>query len=207
VSIRERIFAACYDPMSRRWEERYGADLRRQLLVHARGRVLDVGVGTGQDLPHYPADIEEIVAAEPSKPMLQRAQRRAEQSGRHVTFANAPAEALPFEDSSFDTAVVVFVLCTVADPARSLAEIHRVLKPGGRLLFMEHVRSGDDQLARWQDRLERPWGIVSGGCHPNRDSLTSIEAAGFEVKSVERRDQPGMPQLVRPFVCGTATRR
>ena len=206
MPIRERVFAACYDPMSRRWEERYGRHLRRQLLAHARGRVLEVGVGTGQNLLHYPEEVGEIVAVEPSEPMQQRARRRAQDSRRSVTFVNAEAEALPFEDSSFDTAVVVFVLCTVDDPARSLVEIQRVLKPKGRLLFLEHVRSGDERLARWQDRLEGPWGLFSGGCHPNRDAVTSIEAAGFELESVERRDQPGMPRLVRPIVCGAAMR-
>jgi len=203
VSVRERLFAALYDPLSARTEKRFGAELKRQLLADARGRVLEVGIGTGLSLPHYPADVE-LVGVEPSKPMRRRAQRRAAELGRDVTLVAAPAEELPFEDDSFDTVVTFVVLCSVRDPDRALTEIRRVLRPGGHFIFVEHVRSGDPQLARKQDRFERPWGWIAGGCHPNRQTLGAIEAAGFDVVELEQKDLPDIPRLVRPHIIGVA---
>jgi ubiquinone/menaquinone biosynthesis C-methylase UbiE len=204
--LRERLFAAVYDPLSKRTEEKFGAELKRELLANARGRVLEIGVGTGLSFAHYPP-VEELVGVDPSEPMLRRARKRAAELGRNVALVEAPAEALPFEDGSFDTAVALAVLCSVDDPRRALAEIRRVLKPGGRLIFLEHVRSDEPELARWQDRLDRPWGWVAGGCHPNRRTLEAIEAAGLDVVELERRDLPDIPRLVRPNVLGVATRR
>jgi ubiquinone/menaquinone biosynthesis C-methylase UbiE len=206
VSARERIFAAVYDPLSKRWEERYGADLKRRLLEHARGRVLEIGVGTGLSFPHYP-QVDELVGVEPSEPMLHRARRRASELRREVTLVEGAAENLPFADESFDTVVSVAVLCTVDDPARASLEIRRVLRPDGSFLFLEHIRSPDPKRARWQDRLERPWGVVAGGCHPNRRTLGTIEAAGFEVTELEQGELPGQPPLVRPYVLGVASIR
>jgi ubiquinone/menaquinone biosynthesis C-methylase UbiE len=203
VSLRDRIFAAGYDPLSARWERRHGAELRRKLLAHARGRVLEIGVGTGLSLPHYPA-VDELVAADPSEPMLRRARRRAAEAGRAVTFVEAPAEQLPFEDDSFDTVVSMVVLCTVEDQQRALQEIHRVLRPNGQFLFSEHVRAEDPKGARWQDRLEPIWGVVANGCHPNRRTLDAIREAGFDVSDVEQGELPGAPALVRPYVSGRA---
>jgi ubiquinone/menaquinone biosynthesis C-methylase UbiE len=203
VPVGERIFAAVYDPLSRRWEEQHGAELKRRLLASARGRVLEIGVGTGLSFPHYP-QVEELVGVEPSEPMLRRARRRADELGRAVTLVAAAAEQLPFEAETFDTAVSLAVLCTVDDPQWALAELRRVLAPDGRLLFLEHVRSHKPGTARWQDRLERPWGWIAGGCHPNRPTLSTIEAAGFEVTEVESGELPGQVALVRPYVMGTA---
>ena len=201
MSIRERIFAAVYDPLSARTEEKFGAELKRKLLVNARGRVLEIGVGTGLSFAHYPPEVE-LVGVDPSAPMLRRARARAAQLGRGVTLIEAPAEELPFEESSFDTAVSLAVLCSVRDPAHALRELRRVLRPDGRFIFLEHVRSEDAKLARWQDRLERPWGWVAGGCHPNRPTLERIESAGFELVEVEHKDLPEVPRLVRPNVMG-----
>jgi SAM-dependent methyltransferase len=117
----------------------------------------------------------------------------------------ASADELPFEDSSFDTAVFTLVLCTVPDPQRALAEAARVLKPGGKLLFVEHVRAEEPGLARWQDRLETPWRFLADGCHCNRDTIASIEASPFALERVERDELPKAPPLVRPLVRGTAT--
>jgi ubiquinone/menaquinone biosynthesis C-methylase UbiE len=203
VSLRERLFAAVYDPLSARTEKKFGADLKRELLANARGRVLEIGVGTGLSFAHYPA-VEELVGVDPSEPMLRRARRRATELASDVTLVDAPAEALPFEDKSFDTVVSLAVLCTVDDPSRALQEIRRVLRPGGRLVFLEHVRSSEPGLAQWQDRLERPWGWIAGGCHPNRQTLEAIEGAGFEVVELERKDLPDIPRLVRPNVLGVA---
>jgi len=205
VSLRDRIFAAGYDPLSARWEERHGAELRRKLLAHARGRVLEIGVGTGLSLPLYPP-VDELVATDPSEPMLRRARRRAAEAGRDVTFVEAPAEQLPFADDSFDTVVSMLVLCTVEDQPRALQEIRRALRPNGQLLFSEHVRSEDPKRARWQDRLEPIWGVVANGCHPNRRTLDAIREAGFDVSGVEQGELPGVPALLRPYVSGCATR-
>jgi ubiquinone/menaquinone biosynthesis C-methylase UbiE len=205
VSVRDRIFAALYDPLGARWEKRHGEELRRRLLADAHGKVLEVGVGTGLSFPHYPP-VEELVGVEPSQPMLRRARRRAAETGRDVTLVEASAEELPFEGESFDTVITMAVLCTVGDPERSVREIRRVLRPGGRFVFLEHVRSPESQRARWQDRLERPWGLIAGGCHPNRRTLETIESAGFEVTELEQRELPGLPWLVRPYVKGVARR-
>jgi ubiquinone/menaquinone biosynthesis C-methylase UbiE len=206
VSIRERLFAAIYDPLSARYEERRGADLKRRLLVNTHGRVLEVGVGTGLSFPHYPPAVDELVGVDPSEAMLRRARKRAAELGRDVTLIEAPAEELPFEDASFDVVVTLAVLCSVGDPSRALGEIRRVLRPDGRFIFLEHVRSDDPRLAGWQDRLERPWGWIAGGCHPNRRTLEEIKAAGFNVVDVEHDDLPDIPRLVRPSIQGTAAR-
>ena len=203
MSIGERIFAALYDPLSARAEEKLGAELKPALLAHATGRVLEIGVGTGLSFRHYPAATE-LTGVDPSEPMLRRARKRAAELGRAVTLIEAPAEELPFEDDSFDTAVSLTVLCTVDDPARALAEVRRVLRPKGRFVFLEHVRAEDPGLARWQDRVDRPWGWVAGGCHPNRATLAAIEAAGFEPVEVEQRELEEVPRLVRPHVLGWA---
>lgn len=204
MSVRDRIFAALYDRVGASWEEKYGAELRRELLVDARGRVLEVGVGTGLSFPHYPA-VDELVGVDPSAAMLRRARKRAAAAGREVKLVEAPAEELPFEDAAFDTVVAIAVLCTVDDPDKAIREIRRVLRPGGRFLFNEHVRSPDPGRAHWQDRLERPWGFIAGGCHPNRRTLAAIEAAGFQVGELEQGELPALPRLVRPYVRGVAS--
>lgn len=192
-----KLFAALYDSCLRRGERAGMADHRRALLAAASGRVLEIGAGTGLNLPFYP-DGADVVLTEPDPPMAKRLEQRG------GTVVPATAEALPFDDASFDTVVSTLVLCTVADPARSIGELRRVLRPGGRLLFIEHVR-GDDRLARWQDRLNRPWRHVGNGCNANRDTLAALREGGFAVEA--RRDVwRRMPRLIRPLVLGTAVR-
>jgi ubiquinone/menaquinone biosynthesis C-methylase UbiE len=203
VSLCERLFAAVYDPLSARSERKFGADLKRQLLANAHGRVLEIGVGTGLSFLHYPPDVE-LAGVEPSPHMLKRARRRAAELGRKVELVEAPAEQLPFADDSFDTVVSLTVLCTVRDAQRTLGEIRRVLRPGGRFVFLEHVRSEDAQLARRQDRWERPWGWIAGGCHPNRRTLETIEAAGFQIRELEHKELTEVPGLVQPNILGIA---
>jgi ubiquinone/menaquinone biosynthesis C-methylase UbiE len=169
--------------------------------------VLEIGAGTGFNLEHYPPDVEEIVFTEPSAGMLRRAEGRAAALGGRARGVQAPAERLPFARDSFETVVSTLVLCSVEGQDEALAEIRRVLGPDGRFLFIEHVRSGDERLARWQDRLERPWGVVAFGCHPNRPTLDRIEAAGFEVESLEPGALPNAPRLVRPMITGRAVAR
>jgi SAM-dependent methyltransferase len=201
--FKEKVGAAFADFLGRLSEGEL-APLRRAALAPARGRVLEIGAGPGFNTTHYPDAVEEIVLTEPGGELLRRAERRASASGRRVVVMQATAERLPFEDASFDTVVSTLVLCSVRDQDRALAEIRRVLRPGGELLFMEHVRAEDPKRARWQDRLERPWGVVAMGCHPNRATLDRIEAAGFAVRELRRGELPKSPPIVRPLVTGRA---
>jgi ubiquinone/menaquinone biosynthesis C-methylase UbiE len=136
---------------------------------------------------------------------------RAEHAGRTAKVPMGVVQGdsmnLPFPDDSFDTVVSSLVLCTVADPRRALAEVRRVLRTGGTLRFYEHVRAAEPRLARWQDRLERPWRWIARGCHPNRDTVVVIEDAGFRVLEVEAFDFSPVPPIVRPHVIGVAARR
>ena len=179
-------------------------EIRRETLAAARGRTIDIGAGTGLNVELYPDSIAELVLAEPDEHMLGRLRPKVPGWGREVSVVQAPADRLPFDDDSFDTAAFTLVLCTVPDPKAALAETARVLKPGGRLLFVEHVRSEDPGLARWQDRLERPWRFLGDGCHCNRDTVANIEASPFEIERVERGELPKSPPLVRPLVRGSA---
>jgi ubiquinone/menaquinone biosynthesis C-methylase UbiE len=201
-----RLFAAMYDRSLKGTEDGGLREMRRETLRAARGRTIDLGAGTGANLALYPDAVTELVLAEPDPHMARRLRPKlAESSRAATTLVEAPAERLPFEDSSFDTAVFTLVLCTVPDPAAALAEAARALKPGGRLLFVEHVRSEDPGLARWQDRLERPWRFFGDGCHCNRDTVASIEASPLTVERVEHDRLPKAPPLVRPLVRGSAT--
>jgi SAM-dependent methyltransferase len=199
------VFARFFKAMAG-YGERAGFWQRRvELLEEATGRVVEVGAGTGLNFRHYPAAVSEVLATEPDPTMLAEARKAAATARMPVTVLRAAAEALPAEDGWADTVVTSLVLCSVTDPGRALAETRRVLKPGGRLLFLEHVRAPQDsRLARWQDRLERPWGFVGGGCHPNRDTLEAIEDAGFVLDHYRAYDEPGPMLLVRPHVIGVA---
>ncbi len=204
MTFRQRVLPALFDRLNARFERRFG-EKRRLVLAPTSGRVLEIGAGTGWSFRHYPEAVDEIVALEPDEGMRARGERRAVESGRLIRFVKESAEELPFEDASFDWVVSMAVLCTVSDAARALREVRRVLKPGGALLFVEHVRSESPRLARWQDRLERPWGVVAQGCHPNRDTLTVMSDAGFDVEIVERGELPLAPPIVKPYVLGRAT--
>ena len=135
--------------------------------------------------------------------MLKRLERRVAERRPGTTVLRAPAEDLPFNDASFDTVVATLVLCTVDDQPRALRELQRVLRPGGRLLFLEHVR-GEDGLARWQDRLERPWRFCADGCHCNRDTLGLLEASALNVDDVEHSRLRKMAPIIQPLVIGSA---
>jgi ubiquinone/menaquinone biosynthesis C-methylase UbiE len=205
TSLNERFSAFIYDPFTWLGERRGMARRRRELLSAARGRVLEVGAGTGLNVPHYPAGIDELVLTEPVASMARRLERRAAmRAGELPRVVVAPAERLPFPDDAFDTVVSTLVLCTVPEPDRALAEIRRVLKPGGSLLFIEHVRSDAERWGRWQDRLERPWAAFASGCRCNRNTLDLLAANGMRVAKVDRRKWSGMPRVVRPLAIGSA---
>jgi ubiquinone/menaquinone biosynthesis C-methylase UbiE len=201
-----RFFAATYNPFLWAAELAGMRARRRELLALARGRTLELGSGTGLNLRHYPDDLDELILAEPAAPMRRRLQKAVRRSKGSATILDAAAEHLPVDDGSVDTVVSTLVLCTVDEPVAALDEVKRVLRPGGRLLFLEHVRSDSAWLARWQDRLERPWKRFAEGCRCNRATVEMIEAAGFSVGHRSDGTWHAMPAIVRPIVSGSATR-
>lgn len=203
MSLRSRLFAAMYDRMSAGAEQAGLRELRRGLLAQAEGRVLEIGAGTGVNLPLYGLGVESLTLTEPERPMLKRLEQRAREGTPVPTVLRAPAEDLPFEDGSFDTAVSTLVLCGVDDQPRALRELRRVLRPGGRLLFLEHVRSAEPSLARLQDRMNG-FNHFLVGCECNRPTLRSIEAAGFTIGDVQHTALPKAPRFTRPAIVGAA---
>jgi ubiquinone/menaquinone biosynthesis C-methylase UbiE len=201
-----RAFSALYDSCMKGTEEAGMREKRRELLAQASGRTIEVGAGTGLNLDLYPDAVSELVLTEPDPHMVKQLRKRVAGATRTVSISEAGAEKLPFPDGSFDTAIVTLVLCTVPDPVAGIAEVSRVLKPGGRFLFLEHVRSEDPGLARWQDRLERPWRFAADGCHCNRDTVAMISASPLQIDQVESDELPKAPPLIRPLVIGRATR-
>jgi ubiquinone/menaquinone biosynthesis C-methylase UbiE len=204
---RHPIFAALYDRMLA-GVERAGLDaMRSGLLADARGETLEIGAGTGHNLAHYTRSLERLVLTEPDRYMARRLRRRVDELGLSAEVLEASAESLPFADASFDTVVSTLVLCTVPNPARAIEEVARVLRPGGALLCLEHVVSSESPgVARWQRRLERPWGWFAGGCHPNRDTAGALRAGGFDLSEVERTRMPSAAgPLIRPLIRGSAS--
>jgi ubiquinone/menaquinone biosynthesis C-methylase UbiE len=203
------VFARFYDRLMASVEQGGLADMRRALLASASGRTLELGAGTGHNLPFYTDAVAELVLAEPDPYMAKRLDARLSEEGtraREASVIAAPAEELPFDDGSFDTVVATLVFCTVQDPERAAAEARRVLVEGGVFLFLEHVRSSSRRLAWWQDRLQRPWGFFSGGCHPNRSTDQLLAGAGFWIDHLERGTLPKVPPLARPLIRGAARR-
>jgi len=181
------------------------ASLRRGLVCQARGRVLELGAGTGLNLPHYATGVEELVLTEPEPRMAKRLERRVKSGALRSRVVTAPAEELPFDDGSFDTVVATLVFCTVADPLSALREARRVLIDGGRLLFVEHVRAADGSpLERWQDRWYRPWRAFAYGCRCNQNTLELLEQTPLRITELRRERWYSMPPIVRPLICGQA---
>jgi len=204
VSLRRRFFALTYDRQVAKVERAGLGELRQKSLADASGRVLEVGSGTGANLPYYGPGVESLTVTEPEPAMLRRLEQRVRKQAPKAKVVRAPAEQLPFEDDAFDVAVSTLVLCGVDDQARALGELRRVLRPGGRLIFIEHVRSDEPGLARWQDRLNGLNKFVAC-CDCNRRTLDSIKAEGFEVTKVDHTELKKVPPFVRPLVVGTAT--
>jgi SAM-dependent methyltransferase len=200
-----RIMARLYDPFLAAGERAGMRQRRAALLNDAYGRVVELGAGTGLNVEHYTADVTDLMLSEPEPGMRGRLARRLQREGRIARIVAAPAERLPVADASVDTVVSTLVLCTVGDPEAALREVDRVLRPGGQLLFLEHVRASSPRLAAWQDRLREPWRHFGGGCVCNRASLDLMRAAGFTVVA-DTATWRGMPAIVHPLVMGRATR-
>lgn len=197
-----RLMAAAYDRVMSVVERGGLGERRRRLLARAWGRVLEIGAGTGANLAHY-RDAAEVVALEPDLAMADRLRAKVGRAAVPVEVVVDDAQHLPFPDHSFDTVVSTLVLCTVRDPGRALAEARRVLAPGGRLLFLEHV-SGTGWTARTQRLLGPLWQRVAGGCHLDRDTVRAIKDAGFVIDDLERFPMPKAPAFVRPAIMGVA---
>ena len=197
-------FAAVYDPFLWVGERAGVRALRKELLGKARGFTVEIGSGTGLNLPHYPDELDELVLVEPDLPMRSRLEKRLSETSRRARLVDVPAERLPFADRSVDTVVSTFVLCTVDDPELALQEIVRVLRPDGQLLFLEHVRSDSTRLASWQDRLAEPWRRFARGCRCNRAIAGLMMTSGMTLDNVREGSWHAMPPIVRPLIAGRA---
>src|SRR4051794_10044921 len=201
MGLWEKVFAAGYDRFMAGAEKAGLHDMRRELLASARGRTLELGAGTGATVELSPDGVPELVLADPAEPMA----RRLEAKHPHATVVRAPAESLPFEDDSFDTVVSTLVLCTVEDPQRALAEVDRVLKPDGQLLFLEHILDPSGKWEAWQHRLtplQKRWAC---GCHMDRPTPDTITARGFAMQRIEHGKMPKAPPMLKPMAIGVAT--
>jgi SAM-dependent methyltransferase len=204
-SLLDRAFAAAYDPVLRGAERAGLAHLRDELLADLEGDVVELGAGTGANLDHLGPGIGRLTALEPSPAMADRLRKHAARTVDHeVEVLEAPAEALPVATESTDTVISTLVLCTVRDPVQALAEIRRVLRPGGRLVLLEHVR-GDGATETVQRALDPVWHVVGRGCHLTRDTRRLVEEAGFDTSGLRDIRLP-LPGPVRPGLVGTAIR-
>ena len=205
AEVRHPIFARLYVRLSRLME-REVAEHREELLAGLTGRVVEIGAGNGMNFAHYPTTVDDVVALEPEAYLREQAEQAARAARVRVSVRDGLAHPLPLDDESFDAAVASLVLCTVPDPAAALAELRRVLKPGGELRFLEHVRSDQPRKARLQERLDRSglWPRVGGGCHCGRDTVTAIETAGFRIEENRSFDLGPAWLHTNPYVIGRA---
>ncbi len=176
---------------------------RSIIVPKASGRVLEVGVGSGLNLPFYEKNVEELYGLDPSQELLAMAKRKARDIALPVTFLSNASEAIPLDDHSIDTVVMTWTLCSIPDPLAALTEMCRVLKPQGKLLFVEHGLAPDAGVQRWQNRLNRVWNRVSGGCNLNRQMDQLIASSGFRIVELDKAYAKG-PRFMSYMYCGTA---
>jgi ubiquinone/menaquinone biosynthesis C-methylase UbiE len=164
---------------------------RRRAIGAAEGRVLEIGVGSGINLPLYGAAVASVIGLEPSSELLRMARACSSAAGVPITLIEASAESIPIESDSIDTVVTTWTLCTIPNASIALAEMRRVLKPGTALIFVEHGRAPEPNVARWQDRLDPLWSRLAGGCHLNRKIDDLIASAGFRIEALTQGRMPG----------------
>jgi ubiquinone/menaquinone biosynthesis C-methylase UbiE len=205
--VRHPIFARLYHRMTL-GEDPEAEAHRRELLAGLRGRVVEVGAGNGANFAYYPETVREVVAVEPEDYLRARAEEAAAAAPVTVSIVDGLADRLTVADASVDAAVTSLVLCSVPEQASALAEIWRVLKPGGELRFYEHVLSDEAGFARIQRVFGRVWPHLAGGCHPDRDTAAEIERAGFRIETCRRFDYTpaAIAPPVRPHILGRAIR-
>jgi ubiquinone/menaquinone biosynthesis C-methylase UbiE len=200
------LMAAVYDRFMRGSEEACLAQWRAELLRDVSGAVLEVGAGTGVTLPHYPNSVTRLVLSEPDAHMRRKLEKKVNASAlRNVEISVAPLDSLPFRPGEFDAVVCSLVLCSVPEQPAALAAIARVLKPGGRLVFLEHVAAdGRPGRLKWQRRIEPVWKHLAGNCHLTRRTEAAIAAAGFEIERIQRESIRKALPIVRPSIRGIA---
>ena len=209
MSIRSYFMAKFYDASMEKFEEACLSDWRSDLLSRVRGNVLEVGSGTGGNLSHYPTSITSLVLTEPDAHMLKLLRKKVEEKygGKFITKKNA-ADSIEFPDHSFDSVVSTLVLCSVGSPRAAAQEIARVLKPGGKLYFIEHVLAKDrPHLIKWQKFFQPLWKYFSGNCHLTRDTETEIANAGFSFDKIECVIASGGPSIVSSTIKGIASKK
>ena len=204
IQVPGRMFAAVYDPSIRSAEDAGMRARRRDLLGEATGYTLEIGAGTGLNLGPYGPAVDRLVLTEPESHMAGRLRSRLRATGRDAEVVET--DGLPFASASFDTVVATLVLCTVPDPVQTLEDVHRVLRPGGRLLFLEHVRSIDPSVARLQHIARPIHGFLGRGCRPDRDTLETLLASPLRVERAIRETAPKMPLTAREIIVGVARR-
>ncbi len=199
------FYAKIYDRFMQKTERACLSEWRGELIAPLAGAVIEVGAGTGANLEHYGSGVDRLVLSEPDPSMRARLSRRVDGNRIPVEVITAASAELPFPDESFDAVVSTLVLCSVPDPDRSLAEMRRVLRPGGRLVFIEHVAAEDrPSRLRWQKRIEPFWTRIADGCHLTRETDKSILRAGFDIARMERESMRKALPFVRPSIRGVA---
>lgn len=205
---RHPLFARAWPWLADQLDRQGGTERRRRLLEGLHGRVIEIGAGDGRNLDHYPQEVTEVVAVEPEPHLRELATERARRASVGVEVMDGLAERLPVGDDAFDAAVVSLTLCSVPDQHAALAEIRRVLRPGGRLRFFEHVAARGTAHRRLQEALDATiWPRAAGGCHTARDTQGAVEASGLQLTAVERLRFPAspLPMPTSPHIFGEAT--
>ncbi|HME72887.1 MAG TPA: class I SAM-dependent methyltransferase [Myxococcota bacterium] len=201
MSHRHPLLAALYDRVTESGERAFLGGLRREFVAAAKGFVLEIGAGTGRNFPYYSAaSVDEVLAVEPDPEMRRRGEARRQAAALRISLLDGMAERLPFESACADTVVTTLVLCSVDDPRQVVREIRRVLKPGGTLILIEHIRTEDRWTTRFQDLLTPLWRRIAGNCHLNRPTLDTLRDAGFKIQGGESV-VVGSPKIL-PIVAG-----
>lgn len=210
LGLNERIFALYYPVLCGLAERAGMRELRRELIGAAMGRTLEVGAGSGLNLPHYTSEVSELVINEPSPHMRRRLRKELDADPPLVgswRIIEGGGENLPCEDGSFDTIAATYVHCTIPDPVAALREFARVLRPGGRYIFLEHVHAGEGTaLGRFQDAVEAPHTYIAAGCHPNRRTDALLAESPLKIERLVRAKAPRTFPSVRPIIYGIAVR-